>query len=100
MQSKGTERAVGCGLGGSVWRRRALGVACVLVAGGTLASCGKHYRVSDPASGSTYYTKDVNNLRGGAVRFNDAATGERVTLQDSQVERVNKKEYKRGKKGE
>lgn len=69
--------------------------ACVM-----LASCGKHYRVTDPASGAAYYTKDVDKLRGGAVRFKDADTGAKVTLQDSKVERIKKREYKDGVRGE
>lgn len=58
-------------------------------------ACSSHYKVTDPNSGTTYYTKDVDRDRkGGAVHFKDAKTDAEVTLQSSQVEKISKKDYK------
>lgn len=67
-----------------------LGVA-LLVAG-----CASYYKVTDPQSGSVYYTEELDNLRGGAVKLKDARTGSMVTLQNSEVKEISSKEYKEG----
>ena len=63
------------------------------------AGCSSYYRVTDPASGNTYYTKDVNKKGGGAVTLKDAATGDKVTLQNSQISKVSKEEYETNRRG-
>ena len=61
---------------------------------GILACGGGYYRVKDPATGTTYYTKDLKEQKGGAVTLKDANTGSTVTLQNSEVTQINKEEYK------
>ncbi len=59
-----------------------------------LASCSSYYLVRDPASGSTYYTKDVERTgSAGSVKFKDAATGAEVIIQQSEVLKISEDEY-------
>jgi len=68
------------------------------------ASCGgRYYRVTDPASGRVYYTRDVDEIgkklwkrHTGSVDFKDAKTGAKVTLQSSQVQKIPEAEYNQG----
>ena len=59
-----------------------------------IAGCGGYYMVKDPASGNTYYTTKIKDERGGAVKFEDAKTETSVTLQNSEVVKISKKEFK------
>lgn len=65
------------------------GVLFVAVLGG----CSGHYKVTDPASGRVYYTRDVDGVRGGAVEFKDETTGANVTLQSSEVKEIKSEEF-------
>lgn len=56
--------------------------------------CGGYYMVKDPASGSVYYTTKIKDERGGAVKFEDKKTQTSVTLQNSEVKKISKKEFK------
>lgn len=59
-----------------------------------VAGCTNYYRVSDPASGKTYYTTEVKNAGGsGAVKIKDGKTGSMVTLQSSEVKEITSEEY-------
>jgi hypothetical protein len=62
---------------------------CVLI----LAGCASYYKVTDPVSKSTYYTKDIDQMKHGAVKFKDAKTGSDVTLQSSEVKEIDSKEF-------
>ena len=65
----------------------------------TLAGCSSYYRVTDPASGKTYYTKEVSEAgRAGAVKIKDEKTGSTVTLQSSEVKEISADEYEAGLK--
>jgi hypothetical protein len=67
----------------------------------TVAGCSSHYRVTDPASGRTYYTTKVNDAgRAGAVKIKDDRTGSTVTLQSSEVKEISEEEYEAGLKAE
>ena len=56
-----------------------------------------YYKVTDPHSGTAYYTEKVDTLMGtGAVKVKDARTGSIVTLQSSEVKEISEKEYKDG----
>jgi hypothetical protein len=60
-----------------------------------LAGCGSYYMVRDPASGNTYYTKDVDRAGdAGSVRFTDEKSGKVVTLPQSEVKEIDKYEYR------
>jgi hypothetical protein len=72
-------------------RRSAFVAACL--AAFAAAGCSSYYRVTDPATGGTYYTQKVEELRGGAVRFTSAGSGTSVTLQESEVTPISKAEF-------
>lgn len=58
-------------------------------------ACSSHYKVTDTASGRTYYTTDIDHPhRDSAIRFKDARTKAEVTLPSSEVQKISKKEYK------
>ena len=71
----------------------------VLVGLSFVSGCTSYYRITDPSTGNVYYTTNVDNKGGGAVRIKDAATGEKVTLQNSQVAKVSKEEYETNRAG-
>ena len=59
-----------------------------------VVGCGSYYKVTDPASKSIYYTDDIDQMKGGAVKFRDARTGSDVTLQSSEVKEIESEEFK------
>lgn len=70
---------------------------CGLCLAMAAAGCTSYYRVTDPASGKSYYTTEVKNAgRSGAVKVKDAKTGSMVTLQSSEVKEISEDEYKAG----
>jgi hypothetical protein len=60
-----------------------------------LAGCAHYYKVTDPGSGKSYYTTEVNRS-GGAVVFKDAQTGAETTMQNSQVLEIDKDQFQKG----
>jgi hypothetical protein len=73
-------------------------IAVSLCAGLLVGGCSStYYKVTDPHSGTAYYTEKVDTLVGtGAVKVKDARTGSIVTLQSSEVKEISEKEYKAG----
>jgi hypothetical protein len=67
-----------------------------LCVGILVGGCASYYKVTDPQSGKEYYTKEIHNLNGSAVRVKDASTGKNVSLQISEVKEISAKEYKAG----
>jgi hypothetical protein len=64
-----------------------------------VTGCSNYYRVTDPASGKTYYTTKVDTAgRAGAVKIKDERTGSTVTLQSSEVKEISSDEYEAGLK--
>jgi hypothetical protein len=63
-----------------------------------VTGCASYYRVTDTQSGNVYYTKKVDTVKGGggAVKLQDTRSGSVVTLQNSEVKEISKKEYKEG----
>jgi len=62
-----------------------------------LSGCGGYWMVTDPTSKTVYYTEDVEQSKsGGAVKFTDAKTGSQVNLQNSEVKKISKDEFKAG----
>jgi hypothetical protein len=58
------------------------------------SGCTNYYLVTDPASGKSYYTNDIDDAGGaGAVRFKDETSGSVVTLQSSEVKEISSKEF-------
>lgn len=71
----------------------------VLVLIMAVTGCTNYYRVTDPASGKTYYTTKIDNAgRAGAVKIKDERTGSVVTLQSSEVKEISADEYEAGLK--
>jgi capsid protein len=66
------------------------------LASAMLAGCANYYRVTDPASGRDYYTRDIDKTGDGGVKFQDARTGDDVTLQSSEITEVAEGDYRRG----
>jgi uncharacterized protein YceK len=65
----------------------------------TTAGCASYYKVSDPASGKTYYTTKIKKTKigrdpTGTVSFKDAKTKSKVTLQSSEIKKVSGKEFR------
>ncbi|MGD8703326.1 MAG: hypothetical protein PVG51_12705 [Desulfosarcina sp.] len=67
-----------------------------------VVACGSgyYYKVVDPASGKTYYTKKINEEKGGAVKLEDAASGSTVTLQNSEITKIDRTEFNENTKKE
>jgi hypothetical protein len=59
-----------------------------------VVGCGGYYMVKDPTSGNVYYTTDIKEKKGGAVKFTDEKTKTNVTLQNSEIKEIPKKEFK------
>jgi hypothetical protein len=64
-----------------------------------VTGCTHYYRVTDPGSGKTYYTTDIHEDRGGAVKIKDDRTRSTVTLQSSEVRELSEDEYEAEVKG-
>jgi len=62
------------------------------------AGCTTYYRISDQATGRTYYTTDYDLTDSGAVVFEDAKSLSKVTLQSSEVSKVSRKDFEVGRK--
>jgi len=58
----------------------------------SLAACAHYYKVTDAASGKVFYTQCVDH-KGSAVEFKDAQTGGAVTLQNSEITKIDKQAY-------
>jgi hypothetical protein len=61
-----------------------------------LGGCASYYQVSDVTTGKVYYTKDIDHKKGGAVEFEDAKTRSEITLQSSEVKKINKEKFNVG----
>jgi hypothetical protein len=70
-------------------------VCCALFI--TSGCSSNYYNVKDPVNGQTYYTEEINEMSGGAVKFTDQRTGNIVTIQNSVVKEINEQEYNTGK---
>ncbi len=55
--------------------------------------CHGRFMVTDPVTQNVYYTTKVRKKLGGAVKFRDARTGQKVTLQNSQVKKLSKRKW-------
>ena len=65
----------------------------LILAGLVISGCATYYQVTDPVSGHIYYTKDIDRQKGGAVELKDAKTGDKVTVQNSEIREINKEEF-------
>jgi len=58
--------------------------------------CTKYYKVTDPASDKTYYTNKIKKKGSGAINIEDERTGNKVTLQSSEIEKITKNQFNSG----
>jgi hypothetical protein len=63
----------------------------------TSAGCTTYYKVTDPTTGKVYYTTKLNHRKSGAATLTDARTGNKVNIQNSDVEKIKKEEFESGK---
>jgi hypothetical protein len=63
----------------------------------TTSGCTKYYKVTDPTTNKTYYTTDLDQKNGGTVTLKDARTGNKVTVQNSEIDEIKKEEFESGK---
>lgn len=78
----------------SVTRKSVLSVS--LLAAMTVG-CTTYYKVTDPTTGKVYYTTELEERNSGATTLKDARTGGEVTVQNSEVVKINKEEFETGK---
>ena len=62
----------------------------------SLSGCTTYYQVTDPTTDDVYYSTSVKKLSGGAVQIKDKKTGNEVTLQNSEVKKIEKEEFNQG----
>jgi|SRR5688572_31051351 len=69
------------------------GTACAVL----LAGCADtgYFRVRDPGAQTSYYTTKIKTDR-AAVKFKDEQSGDRITLQSSEVKKISKPEFMKG----
>jgi len=67
----------------------------ILLAAFLATGCASYYKVADPATGSIYYTEKVDR-EGSAAVFKDARSGSLVTIQNSEISEVSKKDFEAG----
>jgi len=67
-----------------------------LCVGVLVVGCASYYKVTDSQTGKEYYTQEIDNVKGGAVKLKDARSGSTVTIQNSEVKEISKDEYKAG----
>ncbi|HOD36399.1 MAG TPA: hypothetical protein PLR20_10065 [Syntrophales bacterium] len=72
-------------------KRLVMCVICVFL----LVGCGSYYKVTDPASKNVYYTTDIEETKGGAIKFKDAKSGSDVTLQSSEIKEIGSEEFEK-----
>ena len=58
--------------------------------------CTKHYKVTDPTSDKIYYTTKIKKKGSGAINIEDKRTGNKVTLQSSEIEKITKNQFNAG----
>jgi len=78
-------------------RIMALGAMVALAA--VTGACSHYYKVSDPAGTKEYYTTDVDQIKGGAIKIKDEKTGANVILQSSEVKEISGEEFEKAVKG-
>ena len=57
-----------------------------------MAGCSHYYRVTDPGSGKTYYTTDIDE-RSGRVKFMDDRTRNTIILHAAELSEMSEDEY-------
>ena len=76
----------------SIVKAGVLALGLVLISG-----CTTYYKVTDPSTGKVYYSTDVTQRTSGATTLKDARTGDEVTVQNSEVQKIKKEAFESGK---
>lgn len=71
---------------------RAAAWVMLAIAAPLLAACAGYYQVTDPDSGKSYYTRDIDREE-GHVEFKDRATGDKVGLDKFEIREVTPEQY-------
>ena len=58
--------------------------------------CTTYYKILDPTKHKIYYTTKINKEKSGEITFQDGRTGNQVTLQSSEIEKVTKYQFNLG----
>jgi hypothetical protein len=68
---------------------------CMMLMGMVLCVLGgcSYYKITDPRTSKVYYTTGIDERKGGAVVLTDKKTNKKVTLQDSEIEKISKEAY-------
>ena len=61
-----------------------------------LAGCTSYYKVTDPGTGTSYYTTDIKKRSSGAIELTDKKTNKQVTLQNSEIEKLSEEKFQIG----
>jgi hypothetical protein len=77
-------------------RNTFLGLALLSAAG-----CASYYQVTDTNTGKVYYStsSQMEQTDSGATTFVDATTGDRDTLQNTQVAKITKEQFEAATSG-
>jgi hypothetical protein len=81
-------------IGGGEMKHKLLPILLAISFLVAILGCGGYYMVKDPASGNVYYTTKIKDEKGGAIKFTDEKTETNVTLQNSEIKQIPKKEFK------
>jgi hypothetical protein len=58
--------------------------------------CTKYYKITDPTTDKIYYTTKIKKKKSGAINIEDKRTGNKVTLQSSEIEKITKNQFNSG----
>lgn len=58
-----------------------------------VSACTHYYRVTDQATGKTYYTSGYDRTESGGVKFVDENSRSTVTLQSSEIIEISRPEF-------
>lgn len=58
--------------------------------------CTKYYKITDPTTEKIYYTTKIKKKGSGAINIEDKRTGNKVTLQSSEIEKITKNQFNLG----
>ena len=75
----------------------ALSAVVALIA--VTAACSHYYKVNDPTGSKEYYTTEIDQTKGGAIKIKDEKSGATVTLQSSEVKEISEEEFEKAVKG-
>ena len=57
--------------------------------------CKQPYAITDPKTGSTYYTQSIKETKDGRVEFRDAVTGAERSIAQPKVREISAQEFRR-----